>query len=319
MQNRTGDQGYTYIETEDQDLLSLHYTITIWMDCENLTYEEAVDKHYPTLKEKAMKAWKRFNEVPQHLIFNPDFVFDTKTIENLEWYVYFLVDSRTKQPFYIGKGINNRVFDHISHAFGTDMDSNNYNKIREIRDAQAEVQHIIVRHGLSEIGAFEVEAALIDTFSFLNIELKNSQGGHHSEERGLMTSDEIGCLYQAEPLTEMPNEGYVIININKQHKRGNDSNAIYEATKGIWVIDKKKRDSLKYVLSSYRGLIVEVFEVESWYDLERKNNKSSKNPDSFKIGSAFKGRVAPEEIRKLYKNKHTNHIRNYGNPVRYKL
>ena len=134
-----------------------------------------------------------------------------------------------------------------------------------------------------------------------------------------MTSDEIGCLYQAEPLTEMPNEGYVIININKQYKRGNDSNAIYEATKGIWVIDKKKRDSLKYVLSSYRGLIVEVFEVESWYDLERKNNKSSKNPDSFKIGSAFKGRVVPEEIRKLYKNKHTNHIRNYGNPVRYKL
>jgi len=66
------------------------------MDCENLTYEEAVDKHHPTLKEKAMKAWKRFNEVPQHLIFNPDFVFDTKTIENLEWYVYFLVDSRTK-------------------------------------------------------------------------------------------------------------------------------------------------------------------------------------------------------------------------------
>ena len=144
------------------------------MECENSTYEQAVDKHFLTIKEKAMKAWTRFNVVPQHLIFNPDFMFDTKTKENLKWYVYFLVDSRTKQPFYVGKGINDRVFDHINCAFGTDIDSNTYDKIREIRDAEAEVEHIIVRHGiLSEKAAFEIEAALLDTFDYLKIELKN--------------------------------------------------------------------------------------------------------------------------------------------------
>lgn len=319
MENQEGDQGYTYFETEDQDLLELHRAIEMWMEWQKLTYEEAVDKHFPEVKEKAMKAWKRFNEVPQHLIFNPDFHFGTKTKENIKWYVYFLVDSRNKQPFYIGKGVNDRVFDHISHAFEMDIDTNNYNKIREIRDAEAEVEHIIVRHGLSEAEAFEVEAALIDTFSFLNMELKNSQGGHYSEVRGLMTSDEIGRLYQAEPLTEIPHEGYVIININKQYKRGNDYNAIYEATRQTWIIDKKKRDSLKYVLSVYRGLIVEVFEVESWYDQERKSSEIYSDSDKIKIGSAFKGHKAPNEIRKLYIDKQINHTRNYGNPIRYKL
>ena len=134
-----------------------------------------------------------------------------------------------------------------------------------------------------------------------------------------MTSDEIGRLYQAEPLTEIPKEGYVIIDINKQYKRGNDFDAIYKATRQTWIIDKKKRDNLKYILSVYRGLIVEVFEVELWYDQERKSSEMYSDSDKVRIGSAFKGHKALDEIRKLYINKHINHIRNYGNPIRYKL
>ena len=40
-----------------------------------------------------------------------------------------------------------------------------------------------------------------------------------------------------------------------------ETNPIYQATKETWLISEWKLPQIKYVLSEYRGLIVEVFEV----------------------------------------------------------
>ena len=43
-------------------------------------------------------------------------MFDEKTIAELKYYVYLLVNPETNTPFYVGKGEGNRVFDHLNEA-----------------------------------------------------------------------------------------------------------------------------------------------------------------------------------------------------------
>ena len=79
-------------------------------------------------------------------------MFDEKTKQALKAYVYMLLDPNTKQPFYVGKGReNNRVFEHIACALSdTEQSSLKYDKIRTIQESGHVVEHVIVRHGLSD-------------------------------------------------------------------------------------------------------------------------------------------------------------------------
>ena len=107
-------------------------------------------------------------------------MFDEKTKQHLGHYVYFLIDPTTSKPFYVGKGQNDRVFNHISCALENVIPSDKYDKIREINALGKTVGHLIVRHGLTEKEAFEIEASLIDTLYFLENGLTNVVGGQHS-------------------------------------------------------------------------------------------------------------------------------------------
>lgn len=55
--------------------------------------------------------------------------FSAKTKENLKTYVYILSDPDTKEPFYIGKGKNDRVFDHLKES----GDNKKVKKLEELR------------------------------------------------------------------------------------------------------------------------------------------------------------------------------------------
>ena len=79
-------------------------------------------------------------------------MFDEKTKEHLKYYVYLLIDPTSNEPFYVGKGKNNRVFDHINQEIEGEYESLKYQEIQRI--GPQNVKHIIVRHGLSESAAF---------------------------------------------------------------------------------------------------------------------------------------------------------------------
>lgn len=253
-------------------------------------------------------------------------MFDEKSRQALKYYVYMLLDPTDNKPFYVGKGIDNRVFNHLACAL-TDTDTSNakYDKIREIIQSGQTVKHIIVRHGLSESEAFQIEASLIDTLTYCGLLLSNIVGGHNSIEKGLMTSEEIVRLYNAQPLNEM-NSDCVLININRTYQRGNGRNPIYQATKETWLISEWRLPQIKYVLSEFRGLIVEVFEVKNWYPKQRTKNKTIDKEKNIKIqvdvtGFGFDGYVAPDEIRNKYINKSVAHIKQRGSAqvIRYNL
>lgn len=234
-------------------------------------------------------------------------MFDEKTIEHLKYYVYLLIEPKTDEPFYVGKGTGNRVFNHVKCALdGAEISNNKYEEIERIIAEGDEVKHLIVRHGLTEKNAFEIESALIDTFRFIpkfNSFVKgNIQGGVNSIDKGLMTADEIVSLYKAETLNEIGNN-CAIININKTYKRGSGESAIYDATKEIWNIAEHRTNQIEYVLSEYKGFIVEVFKVNKWYLKERRYNPGAKKYGQTYLGYGFEGMVAEEPTRNKYINK----------------
>ena len=138
-------------------------------------------------------------------------MFTPEVIEQLQYYVYRLIDPRNGQTFYVGKGKGNRVFAHVADALknfdGVSYTNKNEDdvslKIQQIRDIKndgLEVIHVIHRYGLTEKEALEVEAALIDCYAGLT----NVQSGY-AVERGVNNVEvlqrALSCEVFEEPKT----------------------------------------------------------------------------------------------------------------------
>jgi uncharacterized protein len=241
-------------------------------------------------------------------------MFETSVIEKLEAYVYALIDPRTNRPFYIGKGRGNRVFSHVACALDKPTANDKYETITDIIDSGNKVCHLILRHGMSNETALEVESALIDFCLYvIHLQINNRNLGQRSIPFGVMTTDEIVRKYKAEPLTSIE-DGFVLININKTYKRAKGLKDYYEATKQSWVISKNRRERLKYALSEYKGFIVGVFKILEWYPVQTKDSNGKK-----KTRWGFNGVVAESEISDRYLNKSVPKIAGSSNPIRYHI
>jgi len=238
-------------------------------------------------------------------------VFGSSVYEKIEKYVYVLIDPRTDRPFYIGKGEGNRVFAHAACALEAPIVSDKYDTITEILNSGVEVRHLILRHGMTDQVALDVESALIDFCAIINQPITNIVLGHGASAFGAMTTDEVIRKYQAAPLSEIE-AGFVLININKTYKRAKGQKSYYDATKESWAINKSKIPDLKYALSEYKGFIVEVFKIEDWYPVKTKD-KNGKPRTRW----GFTGIVADVEVRSRYLNKSVQKTPGAANPIRY--
>ena len=230
--------------------------------------------------------------------------FDRLTCEKIGYYVYALIDPRDQKPFYVGKGVDNRVFAHANEAIETGNESEKLDLVRAIRLGGNNVQHVILRHGLDEKTALAVESTLLDFASYFSVELTNLVLGHHSSTFGTMTTDELIRKYNAPPLERLGND-CVIININRRYREAKQQLSFYEATKESWVMANPEKKDLSYVLAEYQSIVVEVFQVEKWYQVNDR--------------WGFDGQVAPDEIRNLYFNRKIYKKRGSANPISYRL
>lgn len=185
--------------------------------------------------------------------------FPQSVIERIGTYVYILKDPRNSEVFYVGKGIGNRVFSHANAASHDLTETEKISRINEIRKDGREVQYEIIRHGLTEDQAVEVESALID---FIGLpDLSNLVAGHNADRRGRMTVQEIIARYEAKPITI--NEPALIIIINRLFHRNMTPDELYEATRGNWVLGKR-RNRAKHALSVYKGIVRQVYRILRW-------------------------------------------------------
>lgn len=213
---------------------------------------------------------------------NDTIMFDTNATEKLGYYVYGLFDPRSPEwPFYIGKGRENRVFAHAKGDYvmaGDDVEIDvpmapKLEQIANIRQAGLEIQHKIIRYGLSEDEALKVEACLIDMVNHIRPGTLTNQISGHGVAEGIYDADDLAVALCAKELKT--DEPLLIIKIEQKwtallDRYGSGSRVpveeIFEATKGTWKVNIARASKAKCVLAVARGLVRAVFVPTGWMD-----------------------------------------------------
>ena len=210
--------------------------------------------------------------------------FPPSVVEKIGYYVYLLSDPATNEVFYVGKGTSNRIFAHINAALTRADVSDKLDRIRAIIATGQEVHHCIIRHGLTEKEALEVEAALIDFIGLAS--LTNLVHGHGADDRGQMNVSEVIAKYEA-PEVEIL-EPVILITVNRLYRRGMSAEELYEITRGDWVIGRR-RERAQYACAVYNGIIREVYQINDWHPATAKREEQKR-----KQRWRFDGTVANE-------------------------
>lgn len=233
--------------------------------------------------------------------------FPSEVACKLKTYVYRLIDPRNGETFYVGKGKRERVFQHVRGALESDDPSDKLNRIREIIAAGFSVNHVIHRHGLDDVTAFEVEAALIDAYPGLT----NVFSGAGSNDFGAMHADEIIRRYEAAE-AEFKHR-VIMINVN----RSATEQSLYDATRYAWKIGVRRAKRAEVILTVRHGVIIAAFVPDAWYPATAEHFPG-REPVLGRYG--FVGSPAPDDISLQYVGKRVpDRFRKQGaaNPIRY--
>lgn len=195
--------------------------------------------------------------------------FSEKALQSLNgYYVYALVDPRDDKVFYIGKGINNRVFSHeIESGKFPGSEKKKLQTINAIESCGLQVKRILIHWGLTEDEAFAAETSLINFLNFTDsLQLTNTVAGHHVHES--LSVEDFEILYGAVPLTEADiKHNILVIKINRRYRRNMTAFELYEAVRGIWKasMNSIKKRNIEYVFGVYNQLIVAVYKPDEWH------------------------------------------------------
>jgi hypothetical protein len=231
--------------------------------------------------------------------------FSQAITDRIGYYVYQLTDPRNGQIFYIGKGNGNRVFAHVNEAIRNPENTDKLSRIRKIREAGLEVHYDILRHGLTEKEAFEVEAAMIDYLT----QLANLKIGQASTGRGRMTVPEIIATYDPQPITIR--EPVLLITPRKLYKRNMSDLELYDITRGNWVISKK-RDEVKYAFALRNGIVLQVYRIKDWEPVKARRLEQ-KHQDRWR----FNGEIATDMQHYIGKSVVSYITPSSRNPIKY--
>jgi hypothetical protein len=216
-----------------------------------------------------------------------------RVAERLGHYVYAYVRRSDGRISYIGKGQGQRALAHLWR----------------LRSHQIE----ILAHSLpDENTAYSVETALIDA-----LKLTNQIRGRHSIEFGRAPLKELVFRYAAKPVNIR--EPSILIRINQLYRPGMSARQLYEVTRGVWAIGKR-RETVKYALAVYHSIVREVYRIKSWHPAGTSSYRYRSRADVHAPGRwEFRGVVAEPGVRNRYVGRSVEHLLPTGsqNPIKY--
>jgi hypothetical protein len=236
-------------------------------------------------------------------------VFAPGVTEHLGAYVYLLIDPRDDEIFYVGKGRGNRAYAHAHEALGPVATADDKHlklpTIRDIHHAGLTVRLEILRHGLSDVDAFIVEAAAIDLVRRMRHQAPptNIQSGHGAE-LGLATVDQLAARYAARHVAIT--DPLLLIRPSNLWWSANTEAERYEATRGWWRAAPASRARVSHAAAVVDGIVRMVWRIEGWRD------------DTAKRRAAFHG-VRDPGLEERYVWADVSDLLPHGaqNPIRY--
>lgn len=236
--------------------------------------------------------------------------FSEEVINKLKYYVYTYSDPESNEIFYVGKGKRNRIFDHL-----TDLENTKKSRfIKQIKERGQEPKIEIITHGLDdEKTALKVEAAMIDIIG--KEKLTNKMRGWQSRLYGRVEVNQLIMMYEREQVNI--DEPVILIRITQFYSFGMTDMELYDTTRGIWRIGKD-RDKAKYAFAVFDGVVLEAYEIASWFKADRTFNSRGDHGND-EVRWEFVGQKADEVIRSKYIGKSVEQYFTRGaqNPIRY--
>lgn len=239
--------------------------------------------------------------------------FSAYVQERLGYYVYLLSDPQDKRIFYVGKGKGNRIFAHAKDALDDEHESDKLERIREIRNSGHQVGHELLRFGLTEKTAFDVEASAIQLLGLHD--LTNLVDGHHVSSTGRMSVDVAISLIDAPPADDIT-EPVLLIRIPKLWYPSMPADELFDATHGWWRIGERGRTKAQYAFCVVKGVIREVYRIDVWRQ-RREGDRGWEEDIGKSPRWGFSGEVAHSLAH--YRNRSVRHLYRQGdaNPIRY--
>ena len=244
--------------------------------------------------------------------------FSPNTIENIGYYVYVYSDPDTHEPFYVGKGQGNRVFDHLKE----ETKSSKVKKLKELKKNGKEPLIQILVHGLKDSDTAEkVEAAVIDLLGVDN--LTNQKRGKESRKYGIEEVSVLDDKYRNETLEEEDiTDNVILLKIKQYYREGMSPRELYDVTRGYWIVAPENAEQVKYAFAVYNGIVREVYKVEHWFPAlstftDRPDVAGQKPKKKKTIKYEFVGRIADEKIRMKYRGKCVKELMPNQDVVRY--
>ena len=218
----------------------------------------------------------------------------TDVARKIGYYVYLYIDPRNRRPFYVGKGKGLRALIHLA-AKGH---SSKATTVRRIRRAGFAPQIDILTHGLpDELAAFRVEAAVIDALGLHR--LANQARGSRSVQFGRMPLRRLLANYR--PKHAKVHHPAILVRINRLYSPGMSEHALYEATRGVWKLNRQRAVKTKYALATFEGIVCEVYRIKEWLPAGSTPYKTRSRRELKRAGRLeFVGQLAPKSVRRRY-------------------
>ena len=207
--------------------------------------------------------------------------FKQSVKEALAYYVYALVDPRDHKIFYIGKGKDNRVFQHAAATIDEIEQGLKLETIKDIISEGKQVEYYILRHNLDEKEAYLVESAIIDMLTYYKFnhdnQLTNIVAGHHQWDEGIKSIEEINALYDCPKIEVKAGVYILLVSLNRTYNQTRAKGIyqrfnIYEATRKYWAISPEQVGRINYVLGVYKGVVRCVINVKSYEFVDKSDD-----------------------------------------------
>ncbi|MCY4042750.1 MAG: hypothetical protein OXF45_02935 [Candidatus Dadabacteria bacterium] len=217
-----------------------------------------------------------------------------KVVDRFRYYVYLYIDPRNEKIKYVGKGKGNRYITHLKDR----SESEKVKWLKELKSAGYEPRIDILARNLTEEQALLVERSVIDAIGVS--ELTNAVRGSNVKH-GREQLEEIAIQEQAKPATIY--HRVLIFRLNNTYKPNMGEEEIYEMTRGVWVVNQKRRQKAQYAFGVFRGIVRGVFSIDNWHPAGstkyrfRPDIKSSKTTRLWEFTQNAK---APQEIVDMY-------------------